>query len=34
MVVVADAEGVVTAGFVGTVPSSDLEAALGRPAGD
>jgi len=34
MVVVADAEGVVTAGFVGSVPSSDLEAALGRgPAG-
>jgi Thioredoxin. len=31
MVVVADAEGVVTAGFVGSVPSSDLEAALSRP---
>jgi hypothetical protein len=34
MVVVADAEGVVTAGFVGSVPSSDLEAALPPPAGD
>jgi hypothetical protein len=34
MVVVADAEGVVTAGFVGSVPSSDLEAALSPPAGD
>ncbi len=33
MVVVADAEGVVTAGFVGTVPSSDLEAALLPPDG-
>jgi hypothetical protein len=34
MVVVADSEGVVTAGFVGSVPSADLEAALGRgPAG-
>ena len=33
MVVVADAEGVVTAGFVGTVPSSELEAALAPPAG-
>lgn len=33
MVVVADAAGVVTAGFVGSVPSSDLEAALPRPAG-
>lgn len=31
MVVVADAEGVVTAGFVGSVPASDLEAALPRP---
>lgn len=30
MVVVADAEGVVTAGFVGTVPASDLEAAVGH----
>ncbi len=28
MVVVADAQGVVTAGFVGSVPASDLEAAL------
>jgi hypothetical protein len=34
MVVVADAEGVVTAGFVGTVASSDLEAAVGLSAGD
>ncbi|MGH9035874.1 MAG: hypothetical protein ACRD0O_08925 [Acidimicrobiia bacterium] len=33
MVVVADAEGVVTAGFVGSVPSSDLEASLPPPAG-
>jgi hypothetical protein len=31
MVVVADAEGIVTAGFVGSVPSSDLEAALSLP---
>lgn len=29
-VVVADADGVVTGGFVGATPSADLEAALGR----
>jgi hypothetical protein len=33
LVVVADADGVVTAGFVGSVPSWDLEAALDPPAG-
>ncbi|MGH9041171.1 MAG: hypothetical protein ACRDZ3_13175 [Acidimicrobiia bacterium] len=31
MVVVADADGVVTAGFAGSVPSADLEAALAGP---
>ena len=31
MVVVADADGVVTAGFVGTVTTSELEAAVARP---
>jgi hypothetical protein len=34
LVVVADADGVVTAGFVGTVTSAELQAAVGgRPAG-